>query len=1398
MKKKTLKNIKKKRNITIKNRGGNPYTNSSRSSSGSSTMTISPTETPSPKENLVLRLKVSDEIENVQNIPEQEILSNYEEYMLKNDIKNIRQKIDDNTFENIESNYQYFFMMNYTDIIENLFHEILFSKSGPRKLQEGGGAYCNGEILTTSPDDKDRKLDKNVFYLLSSFKNYVEIKHDFKNSTKDKQYKLNLEDEILEASRVILNIKNKKINSATDTISSAKKFYESSLDEYLNTSNPEKVYMMNVINYMDINCKLLNRLNLTKYVTDSDAKDRNYIDKKINQGEEDYITKFKSITSSDKPYPHDKQIFFSTIDNEPVKPIYSMEQTQFAFTDNNISHFILYQLVESISTTNEQGIKEVEQSNYEEFNNKMVNGKIQTIPSFMDPANRSSIFLNTDNLINPIGDITNAIRRRVQELQALNEAYSLPFIFVLMNSLNDFFSYYDSLLRVDNSYINMENQEIADFYNECINYIKTGERNDNNKQIQQNIMQKFPIKLGIGSEEGYIFINVRGLSDYKDNLILKYGDTTIKNISEFLNNKNLFSIIEKEQTITKFESKLSSDTFFQNKHTRIYNLAKAIYINIPNRGEIIENMKQQSLYKNMSGDLKLLSIIIVSLKAFGDACQVNYSRRMNKFLKEEIKFPLGVGIRSTDKNVFAESLLFNNPIWWANNGLEPHKKWINKLLDNELNETASVDVDKGNLVFITNVDKGDVRMYYDEIIKNMVRYKLYEEGLFDRSTPEIMNSIRNSINGDSDSDSDSDDEIQRNKTRKKGIKTGIITAKSEKNIVSNKENNVEILDVKMFDNLKQKMILTYGNRIENISIIENLFVSDNLRDENNQKNVLLEINVFTSTMNDFMRDYVYINPETNSNTLTDLINNYQLETKELIKKIVELFNGKKKEDTTKQTLLKNQPIEEEKLLKKISMIKNVKYSNKVNRLFSNMQNWVKVNLNQNNKMIFNNKKIQYKEKIVKFLEDIPVSFEKSFVGRSSGREKKPPERLDEQKPQFNFIVNKNWLETIKHLRKDNAIGNFKKYYDNLVDNKKAILNKDKDVVINELNELVLNISRGYYNSAIENVNFENLYMINDKILYIIDAMGSFDKNTNIQITEDVLENIVIALDEKELMNIENALNNLFRIDMCPKSCFPKKNKCTTNIEYINNKKEKDKTKENDNIKILLGKKEEIVNGKDNRMFLTLSERNILNDDYIKKLNIVINDISKLMSTEFGHKENIITNSELIKEKLEEGKSQVIMPEIDNINNDDETEMEIDNQPMQPQTPPVTPPFTPSAIPSTPVPPITPSVTPPVTPMQSLTSEPQLMEIENDTQPPPLQPLIQQPITRGMPPRTKRALKREYQQYQQQVSELNNSNSKKRRLKEGGTKKYKKISIKRKKRNANKTKKNRKHRKHRKN
>ena len=775
MKKKTLKNIKKKRNISIKKRGGNPYTNSSRSSSGSSTMTISPNETPSPKENLVLRLKVSDETENVASMPEQEILSKYDEYVLRNDIKNIRHKIDDNIFENVESNYQYFFMMNFNDIIENLFQKILFSKSGPRKLQEGGGAYCNGEFLTTSPDDKERKMDKNVFYLLSSFKNYVEIKHDFKNSTKEKQFKLNLEDEILEASRVILKIKNEKINSVTDTISSAKKFYESSLDEYLNTSNPEKVYMMNVINYMDINCKLLNRLNLTKYVTDSDAKDRKFIDEKIKRGEEEYVTKFKGIVTNDKPYPHDKQIYFSTIDNEPVKPTYGLEQTQFAFTDNNISHFILYKLVENISATNEEGIKEVEQNSYEEFNNKMVSGKIQTIPSFMDPANRSSVFLNFENLIDPRGDITNAIRRRVQELQSLNDPYSLPFIYVLLNSLNDFFSYYDSLLRVDDSYINMEkNQEIADFYKECINYIKTGEKNGNNQQIQ-NIMQKFPIKLGIGSEEGYIFINVRGLSDYKDNLILKYGDTTIKNISEFLNNKNLFSVSKKQQTIEEFEKKLPSDTFFQNKHTRIYNLAKAIYNNIPKRGEIIENIKQQTLYQNMSGDLKLLSIIIVSLKAFGDACQVNYSRRMNKFLKEEIKFPLGVGIRSTDKNVFAESLLFNNPVWWANNGIEPHKKWISKLLDTELDE--SKDVDTGNLVFITNIDKGDVRMYYDEIIKNMVRYKLYEEGLFDKSTPEILNSIRNSIVNDEGDDSD--DEMPINKRKKTGIRTGIRTTQQE-------------------------------------------------------------------------------------------------------------------------------------------------------------------------------------------------------------------------------------------------------------------------------------------------------------------------------------------------------------------------------------------------------------------------------------------------------------------------------------------------------------------------------------------------------------------------------------------------------------------------------------------
>ena len=191
MNKKTLKNSKKKRNISIKKRGGNPYSDSSRSSSGStsSTMTISPNETPS-KKNLVLRLKVpeANEIEdnNISQTDKEEILKN---------IRDIAMKLQSTIFDKVESNYEYFTIMKYQIFVDEIFSRIVTSNMNKMQM---GGENCNGELLLSEKG----KL-KDDFFLLSMLKDLMEIKHDFKKQSDAKNYMLNYEKEILDASRII-------------------------------------------------------------------------------------------------------------------------------------------------------------------------------------------------------------------------------------------------------------------------------------------------------------------------------------------------------------------------------------------------------------------------------------------------------------------------------------------------------------------------------------------------------------------------------------------------------------------------------------------------------------------------------------------------------------------------------------------------------------------------------------------------------------------------------------------------------------------------------------------------------------------------------------------------------------------------------------------------------------------------------------------------------------------------------------------------------------------------------------------------------------------------------------------------------------------------------------------
>ena len=51
-----------------------------------------------------------------------------------------------------------------------------------------------------------------------------------------------------------------------------------------------------------------------------------------------------------------------------------------------------------------------------------------------------------------------------------------------------------------------------------------------------------------------------------------------------------------------------------------------------------------------------------------------------------------------------------------NNGIKPHVSWIKKIFSEDV-----IDFDS-HKVFLTNCDKGDVNLYYSEIIKNLNRF----------------------------------------------------------------------------------------------------------------------------------------------------------------------------------------------------------------------------------------------------------------------------------------------------------------------------------------------------------------------------------------------------------------------------------------------------------------------------------------------------------------------------------------------------------------------------------------------------------------------------------------------------------------------------------------------------
>ena len=475
---------------------------------------------------------------------------------IKEDLREQLVSMQNQLLDGVESNFDYISMMKYDYFVSRIM-SVIFP---PMKSQVGGGD-CNGELLLSNKNTNE----KEDFKLMSALKNFVEIKHDFKQSSSGKDYTLNHETSILNALVAFMEYRKKSNTKLTTTY---KNLHSTIMNDYFTASEKEKeeLYMKKMFDVMDQSCQIINKLYLAKYVSDTKDFGRRYIDSKLQENKHDFIIQ----TDEDGEM---KKYYLSTINNSPIEPVYSEDQVKFAFADNSITDTVMFPHVHPVERKN-GGIGELG-DDFKAFKTNMKVGKINTIPSFMDPANTSTQF-NQENYITDMDKI-GVIRRRIQELQNLQDPYSLPFLILLKNTLDDFFSYYGSLLQIRP--IDLNSQQMQDFYDECISYLSTGVKKIEifTPEILRQIKDTFPIRLGTGNDIGYVFFDVVGLQQsggqlYSNTLKLFVADTTIDSISDFLNNVNFFPKDVKSIGTLTMESMKNSVGYFNERQLRIYSL----------------------------------------------------------------------------------------------------------------------------------------------------------------------------------------------------------------------------------------------------------------------------------------------------------------------------------------------------------------------------------------------------------------------------------------------------------------------------------------------------------------------------------------------------------------------------------------------------------------------------------------------------------------------------------------------------------------------------------------------------------------------------------------------------------------------------------------------------------
>jgi hypothetical protein len=423
-------------------------------------------------------------------------------------------------------------------------------------------------------------------------------------------------------------------------------------------------YYTAVLQYIDLTCNRLDELNVVKCASVSSMNlSPASIDFLKTTG---YIIEIQSGDGGEADDDEGKDFFYTTIDNQPVRPIFTINDVNFRVSDNNTSYQKLLPLIyETNDDTADKRLITVSDKN--ELIANMYD--IQYAPGLLDPKTIGSYKLNThffgpdiNTKINAMGTLSDQSRlslKKIQQLQNINYVSAFHARRFLTDGINIFIEYFGSKSNIDVV-------SSQDPYTAEIAYINNGV-----DLGLLNPIDYFPNAAGYTSppslnidfisivQNEYIGVkfNLNNPGHHSQELIyLHYGDTTIKNVSNYINS---------------FPNKVVTSSVVGDidpSWQRLYAFARAIFEGIPSTN--------RPKYSETDYSDKFITQIIISLKSFGDSLQVYYAKRLNLFLSEFVNIK-SLFITTTDKNVAAESLLINSPFWLIGTGIRPHMDFYN-------------------------------------------------------------------------------------------------------------------------------------------------------------------------------------------------------------------------------------------------------------------------------------------------------------------------------------------------------------------------------------------------------------------------------------------------------------------------------------------------------------------------------------------------------------------------------------------------------------------------------------------------------------------------------------------------------------------------------------------------